>query len=95
MGFPSPPQKWISEQSINTCPAHGVEVHVMAASPSAPNPGRLYEKCPVKDCKAVLPGTKPGLWRWHAQRNVCPVHHKEVIELQVKNGMSHNIPLCL
>jgi hypothetical protein len=78
-------------RKLNTCPTHGVEVHVMAASPSAQNPGRLYEKCPVKDCNAVLPGTKPGLWRWHAQRNVCPIHHKEVIELQVKNGMSHNI----
>ena len=38
----------------------------------------------------MLPGTQPGLWRWHALRNVCPVHHKEVIELQVRNGMPHN-----
>ena len=103
---PAPPQSPASSQhsnpaspiaspkptrKLNTCPTHGVEVHVMAASPSAQNPGRLYEKCPVKDCKAVLPGTKPGLWRWHALRNVCPVHHKEVIEIQARRGRQHNI----
>jgi len=59
------PGLWRWHQQRNVCPVHHVEVKQFQVKAGMEhNNGRWFEKCPIRDCSAQLPGTDVGLWRW-------------------------------